>query len=66
MDQLVRLTLVIVLQNLTAFRMVTIVAAAVKSSAWEGSDGIITEGSSPGSNNDDVGFKGTSSMPTVS
>jgi len=37
--------------------MVDIVAAAVKSSAWEGSDGIITEGSSPTSNNDGVGFK---------
>ncbi|THG95207.1 hypothetical protein EW026_g6407 [Hermanssonia centrifuga] len=37
--------------------MLDIVAAAVKSSAWEGTDGIITEGASPSSNNDDVGFK---------
>jgi len=34
------------------------VAAAVKSSAWQGSDGIIKEGSSPSKNNDGVGFKG--------
>lgn len=33
-------------------------AAAVKFSAWQGSDGIITEGSSTTSNNDGVGFKG--------
>ncbi|EDR05181.1 endo-1,6-alpha-mannosidase [Laccaria bicolor S238N-H82] len=37
--------------------MVHTVAAAVKSSTWQGSDGIITEGSSPTSNNDGVGFK---------
>jgi len=37
--------------------MVTIVAAAVKSSAWQGSDGIITEGASTTQNNDGVGFK---------
>jgi len=37
--------------------MVNIVAAAVKSPVWQGSDGIITEGSSPTSNNDGVGFK---------
>ncbi|KAF8799206.1 endo-1,6-alpha-mannosidase [Phlegmacium glaucopus] len=36
---------------------VNIVAAAVKSSAWQGTDGIITEGSSPSKNNDGVGFK---------
>lgn len=41
-----------------AFSMVTIVAAAVKSSAWQGTDGIITEGSSTASNNDGIGFKG--------
>ncbi|KAK0185058.1 endo-1,6-alpha-mannosidase [Armillaria mellea] len=29
------------------------------SSAWQGSDGIITEGASPSSNNDGVGFKGS-------
>jgi hypothetical protein len=40
-------------------RMVNIVAAAVKSSAWQGSDGIITEGVSTTSNNDGVGFKGS-------
>ncbi|KAG6867344.1 hypothetical protein C0993_004152 [Termitomyces sp. T159_Od127] len=37
--------------------MVDIVAAAVKSSAWQGSDGIITEGVSTTSDNDGVGFK---------
>ncbi|KAF9063310.1 endo-1,6-alpha-mannosidase [Rhodocollybia butyracea] len=37
--------------------MTNITAAAVKSSAWEGSNGIITEGASPKSNNDGVGFK---------
>ncbi|KAF9461512.1 endo-1,6-alpha-mannosidase [Collybia nuda] len=37
--------------------MVNIVATAVKFSAWQGSDGIITEGVSTSSNNDGVGFK---------
>ncbi|KAF7309360.1 Glycoside hydrolase family 76 protein [Mycena indigotica] len=37
--------------------MINILNSAVKSSAWQGSDGIITEGSSPGGNNDGVGFK---------
>ncbi|KAJ3844972.1 endo-1,6-alpha-mannosidase [Lentinula raphanica] len=37
--------------------MTNIAAAAIKSSAWEGSNGIITEGASPSSNNDGVGFK---------
>jgi len=37
--------------------MVDVVASAVKSSAWQGIDGIITEGSSPLKNNDGVGFK---------
>ncbi|TFK39568.1 endo-1,6-alpha-mannosidase [Crucibulum laeve] len=37
--------------------MLNIVAAAVKSTAWQGSDGIITEGASTTSNNDSVGFK---------
>ncbi|PBK98862.1 endo-1,6-alpha-mannosidase [Armillaria gallica] len=37
--------------------LVNVVASAVKSSAWQGSDGIITEGASPSSNNDGVGFK---------
>ncbi|KAG6839659.1 hypothetical protein C0991_000430 [Blastosporella zonata] len=40
--------------------MVNTVAASVKSSTWEGSDGIITEGASTTSNNDGVGFKGLS------
>lgn len=40
--------------------MTDIIAAAVKSSVWEGSDGIITEGSTPGSNNDVAGFKSSS------
>ena len=33
-------------------------AAAVKFSAWQGTDGIITEGASPSKDNDGVGFKG--------
>ncbi|KAF8327335.1 endo-1,6-alpha-mannosidase [Amanita rubescens] len=37
--------------------MTLVVANATKSSAWEGSDGIITEGSSTESGNDGVGFK---------
>ncbi|KAJ7230371.1 endo-1,6-alpha-mannosidase [Mycena pura] len=37
--------------------MVNILNSAVKTNVWEGSDGIITEGSSPTVNNDDVGFK---------
>ena len=36
--------------------------AAVKSSVWQGSDGIITEGSNTTANNDSVGFKGVSYM----
>ncbi|KAF5367312.1 hypothetical protein D9757_010100 [Collybiopsis confluens] len=39
-------------------RMTNIAAAAIKSSVWEGSNGIITEGASPTANNDGVGFKG--------
>ncbi|KAI3997963.1 hypothetical protein K525DRAFT_275820, partial [Schizophyllum commune Loenen D] len=31
--------------------------AAMKTSAWQGSNGIITEGASPSANNDGVGFK---------
>ncbi|KAF8993437.1 hypothetical protein BDQ17DRAFT_1331708 [Cyathus striatus] len=38
-------------------RMVNLVAAAVKSTAWQRNDGIITEGASPKKNNDGVGFK---------
>ncbi|KAJ3732041.1 endo-1,6-alpha-mannosidase [Lentinula guzmanii] len=37
--------------------MTDIAAAAIKSSVWEGSNGIITEGASPTANNDGVGFK---------
>ncbi|KAJ6621510.1 endo-1,6-alpha-mannosidase [Mycena sp. CBHHK59/15] len=37
--------------------MINILNAAVKTNVWEGSDGIITEGASPTSNNDGVGFK---------
>ncbi|KAJ7261979.1 endo-1,6-alpha-mannosidase [Mycena rebaudengoi] len=37
--------------------MINILVAAVKNNVWQGSDGIITEGSSPNSNNDGVGFK---------
>lgn len=38
--------------------MVTTIAAAVKSTDWQGSDGIITEGADTTENNDGVGFKG--------
>ncbi|KAJ8509497.1 hypothetical protein ONZ45_g8340 [Pleurotus djamor] len=37
--------------------MSNVLVAATKNAPWQGSDGIITEGSSPGSNNDGVGFK---------
>ncbi|KAJ6580792.1 endo-1,6-alpha-mannosidase [Mycena capillaripes] len=37
--------------------MINILNAAVKTTVWEGSDGIITEGVSLTSNNDGVGFK---------
>ncbi|KIK69955.1 hypothetical protein GYMLUDRAFT_34359 [Collybiopsis luxurians FD-317 M1] len=37
--------------------MTNIAAGAIKSSVWEGSNGIITEGASPTANNDGVGFK---------
>ncbi|KAJ7065457.1 endo-1,6-alpha-mannosidase [Mycena amicta] len=37
--------------------MINILNSAVKTTAWQGSDGIITEGSSPSANNDGVGFK---------
>ena len=45
--------------------MVDVVASAVKSSVWQGIDGIITEGSSPDKNNDGVGFKGAISPSEV-
>jgi hypothetical protein len=45
--------------------MITTLNNAVKSSAWEGSDGIITEGSDTTANNDGVGFKGTFSERTL-
>ena len=35
----------------------TVGNAAMKSSAWEGSNGVISEGASPDSDNDGVGFK---------
>ncbi|PFH53228.1 hypothetical protein AMATHDRAFT_137824 [Amanita thiersii Skay4041] len=37
--------------------MINIAAAAMKNAPWQGSDGIITEGSNTSSNNDGVGFK---------
>jgi len=42
------------------YRTTNIIAAAVKNSAWQASDGIIKEGAYIDSNNDAVGFKGTS------
>jgi hypothetical protein len=41
------------------YRAINILNAAVKTTAWEGADGIITEGVSTASNNDGVGFKGS-------
>jgi hypothetical protein len=43
--------------------MVNVLAAAVKSTAWQGTDGVITEGSNTSSNNDGVGFKGMFCQP---
>jgi hypothetical protein len=43
--------------------MVNVLAAAVKSTVWQGADGIITEGSDTTNNNDGVGFKGMSCRP---
>ncbi|KAJ6485521.1 endo-1,6-alpha-mannosidase [Mycena sanguinolenta] len=37
--------------------MINILNAAVKTTAWQGSNGVITEGASPNANNDGVGFK---------
>lgn len=45
-------------------RMVTTIAAAVKSTDWQGSDGIITEGADTTENNDGVGFKGVQRWAT--
>ncbi|KAL0063493.1 hypothetical protein AAF712_009587 [Marasmius tenuissimus] len=39
-------------------RYTVISNAAMKTNAWGGSDGIITEGASRNENNDGVGFKG--------
>lgn len=39
-------------------RMLDIVAAAVKNTAWQETDGIIKEGSDNASNSDGIGFKG--------
>ncbi|TRM68594.1 glycoside hydrolase family 76 protein [Schizophyllum amplum] len=36
---------------------VNVANAAMKTSAWQGSNGVITEGASPNENNDGVGFK---------
>ena len=38
--------------------MLEIVAAAVKNTAWQETNGIIKEGSDNASNNDGIGFKG--------
>ncbi|KAF7371137.1 Glycoside hydrolase family 76 protein [Mycena sanguinolenta] len=37
--------------------MINILNAAVKTTVWQGSNGVITEGASPSADNDDVGFK---------
>ena len=38
--------------------MLNVTAAAVKNAAWQGTNGIITEGSDNSVNNDGIGFKG--------
>jgi hypothetical protein len=38
--------------------LLDVVAATTKTTAWEGSDGIITEGADITADNDGVGFKG--------
>ena len=45
--------------------MLDVVAAATKATAWEGSDGIITEGADVTEDNDGVGFKCMFSFPTA-
>jgi hypothetical protein len=42
-----------------AARYLDIANAAMKTSDWEGSNGVITEGSDNSANNDGIGFKGT-------
>ncbi|KAJ7777129.1 endo-1,6-alpha-mannosidase [Mycena metata] len=37
--------------------MINILNSAVKTTVWQGSNGVITEGASPSADNDDVGFK---------
>ncbi|KAJ7173417.1 endo-1,6-alpha-mannosidase [Mycena filopes] len=37
--------------------MINILNSAVKTTVWQGANGVITEGASPSVNNDDVGFK---------
>jgi hypothetical protein len=39
-------------------RMLTVVASAVENTAWQGSNGVVTEGSGNTQNNDGIGFKG--------
>ena len=39
-------------------RMLNVLSAAVKNTAWQGANGIITEGASTSADNDGVGFKG--------
>ncbi|KAF9011017.1 hypothetical protein BDZ89DRAFT_1143338 [Hymenopellis radicata] len=46
-----------VLAAVTGIPLGLLLATAVKSGPWQGSDGIITEGASPNENNDSVGFK---------
>jgi len=51
---------IFMLKGCIYYSTTNIIAAAVKNSAWQGSDGIIKEGAHIDSNNDTVGFKGTS------
>ncbi|KAJ7780086.1 endo-1,6-alpha-mannosidase [Mycena maculata] len=45
------------LSVLAASRMINILNASVKTTVWQGTNGVITEGASPTVDNDDVGFK---------
>lgn len=43
-------------------RMLSIIAAAVENTSWQGANGIVTEGADNTQNNDDIGFKGLHSL----
>ena len=47
-------------------RMLSIIAAAVENTSWQGANGIVTEGADNTQNNDDIGFKGLHSLDVQS